>query len=42
MTCSWRLRYGEGFLLLGKEETVLRGEIDRLIDIGTVHGVEWK
>jgi hypothetical protein len=36
------LGYGEGFVLFGKGETVLRGKIDRLIVIGTVHGVEWK
>jgi hypothetical protein len=34
------LRYGEDFVLCGKGETVLRGKINRLIDIGTWCGME--
>jgi len=34
------LRYGEDFILFVKGETVLRGKIDRLIDIGTCNGME--
>ena len=34
------LRYGEAFLLFGNGETVLQGEFDRLIVIGTCYGME--
>jgi len=34
------LRYGEDFVLLGKGETVLQGEIDRLVNIDMCYGIE--
>jgi len=34
------LRYGEDFVLLAEEETVLQSEIDRLIDIAMCYGME--
>jgi prophage tail gpP-like protein len=34
------LRCGEDFVLLAKGETVQRGMIDRLNDIGTCYGME--
>ena len=34
-TCNWRLRYGEGFVLLGKGEIVLQGKFGKLIGIKT-------
>jgi hypothetical protein len=36
------VKYADDLVLLAKEEMVLQGMIDRLIDIGRRHGMEMK
>ena len=34
------MKYADNFVLLGKEETVIQGTMDRLAEVGRYNGIE--